>query len=129
MGDDLVEVAFVANEYEGAIVKALLEDRGIPSLEQRVGVDGARLGYSTLMGGGPQRVMVHAPRAEEARAILAEAAAEDLPEPVNARYLADAEGGRRVRGYGWAGAWARAMLVSIGTMALAFAIFLLLRVL
>lgn len=99
---------------------------------QRVGVDGPQLGSGLLNpGGGQQRVMVLASRAEEARAVLAETLVEDseaLPEPVNAAYLADARG-HRPRGYGLLGAYARIYLVSLAAIAAALAIFLLVRVL
>jgi putative signal transducing protein len=133
---DLVEVAFVGNEYEAAMIQALLEEQAIPSLQQQVGLDGRQLGYGSLpggvlAGGGSRRVMVHAHRAEEARALLAEALAEgdaDIPEPVNAKYLEDGTGGRKPRNYGLVGAFARIWLWSLGAMALAFAVFMLLRV-
>jgi Putative prokaryotic signal transducing protein len=74
---DLVEVAFVGNEYEPAIIQALLEESGIPSLQERAGLDGSYLSYMFLgPGGGQRRVMVHAHRAEDARALLAEAQAD-----------------------------------------------------
>ncbi|HEU4463398.1 MAG TPA: DUF2007 domain-containing protein [Solirubrobacterales bacterium] len=74
MADDLVEIAFVATEVEAAIIQALLEESGIPSLQQQVGPDGSKLGYIFVgLGGGSRRVMVHAHRAAEARAILDEA--------------------------------------------------------
>jgi AraC-like DNA-binding protein len=78
--EELVEVAFVENEFQGAVIQSLLEESGIPSLQQQVGASGSQLGYAFLgPGGGSRRVMVHAHRAEEARALLAEAeaAAED----------------------------------------------------
>lgn len=137
---DLVEVAFVGNEHEAAMIQALLEERDIPSLQQQVGLDGRQLGYGALTGGvlaggvlaggGSRRVMVHAHRAEEARALLAAALAEgdaEIPEPVNAEYLEDASGGRKPRSYGLIGAYARICLWSLGAMALAFAVFMLLR--
>jgi putative signal transducing protein len=129
VSDDLVEVAFVSNEYEAAMVQALLEENEIPSLQQRVGVDGATVGYAVLSGGGSRRVMVHTHRAEEARVLLAQARAEaeDLPEPVNARHLARAAGQRGPRGYGLVGAYARILLWSFGAFAVAFGVFLLSR--
>ena len=73
---DLVEVAFVGNEYEAVIIQALLEENDIPSLQEQAGADGSKWGYPWLgPGGGQRRVMVHAHRAEEARAVLAEAQA------------------------------------------------------
>jgi hypothetical protein len=127
--EDLVEVAFVGDEPEAEMVQGLLRERGLPSMQQRVGPNGPDLGYAFANpGGGSRRIMVHAHRAEEARAILAEAeaAVENFPEPVNAEYLADAMGGRP-RSYGLLGALARALLVSFGALALAFGVFLLLQ--
>lgn len=133
VGDsELVEVAFVANRYEAAIVQALLEENEIPSIEQQAGVDGPMLGYGYLTGAGSRRVMVHADRVEEAQKLLAEAKAEDeqtAPEPVNARYLDEARGGG-LRNYGVVGAYARMYLVVFLAMlgfALAFGVFMLLR--
>ena len=125
--DELVEIAFVGDEHQAAMIQALLEEKGIPSLQQQVGPSGPQLGYGVLHpGGGPRRVMVHAHRAEEARALLPEARAEDeVPEPVNARHLEDAEG-RGPREYGLLGAYARIYLWAFGAMALAFGGFALL---
>lgn len=129
-GSELVEVAFVGGEGEALMIQALLEQNEIPSLKQQVAPSGPRLGYGMLNpGGGAQRVMVHAHRAEEARALLAGALAENestAPEPVNADYLADAEG-RGPRNYGLIGGYARIWLVSLTVLALAFGIFMLLR--
>ena len=128
-GEELVEIAFVGDEYRGAVIQALLEDAGIPSLQQQVGPSGPQLGYGLLNpGGGARRVMVHAHRAEEARALLAEAEVDDdPPESINAEYLADAQGGRGPRNYGLIGAYARIYLVSFGVMALIFGVWMLLR--
>jgi hypothetical protein len=74
--------------------------------------------------------MVHANRAEQARALLAETLVEDeeeaAPEIANAKYLEEAGGGR-ARNYGVVGAYGRALLWSLVVMAAAFGIFLLLR--
>jgi putative signal transducing protein len=128
--EELVEVAFVADEPQAEMVRGLLRERGIPSLQQQVGPSGPQLGKGLLNpGGGSRRVMVHPQRAEEARAALAEAAAiEDIPDPVNAEYLADAQG-RRPRSYGLIGGLARALLVSFGVLALTFGIFTLVNAL
>jgi hypothetical protein len=118
------------------MIHGLLENAGIPSLLQQTGlnVDGPQLGFGLLprgFGGGPQQVMVHANRAEQARALLAETLVEDgeeaPPEIANAGYLEDATGGK-ARNYGVVGAYARAILWSLGIMAAAFGVFLLLRV-
>jgi len=91
--DDPVEIAFVGDEPQAAMIQALLEENEIPSLQQQVGPAGPQLGYGLLNpGGGTRRVMVHAHRAEEARALLAEVGAESeraLPEPANAGYLGE----------------------------------------
>ena len=129
---ELVEVAFVGDEVQAAMIQALLEQHEIPSLQEQVGPSGRQLGEPLLTPGGSRRVMVHAHRAEEARAVLAAAEAEgerEAPEPVNARYLEEAEGGRRLRDYGLIGAYIRIFAVSVAAialMALAFAAFLLL---
>jgi hypothetical protein len=125
-------VAFANDRIEGEMIHGLLENAGIPSLLQQVGlnVDGPQLGFGLAtrgFGGGPQRVMVHANRAEQASALLAETLVEEAwPEAVNAEYLEDTRGGRP-RNYGVVGAYARALLWSLGIMALAFAVFLLSR--
>lgn len=133
-GDELVDVAFGRDAVEAEMIKGLLEDAGIPSLLRQVGmsVDGPMLGHGLLprgFGGGPQHVMVHARNAEQARALLAETLVEDeeaWPEPENAEHLAN-ETGRKPRGYGLLGAYARIYLWSFGLMALVFGIFVLLR--
>lgn len=130
---ELVEVAFVGNEAEAAMIQALLEEQGIPSLQQQVAPSGPQLGYGLLNpGGGSRRVMVHSHRVEEAREVLVDAmgeAEQEAPEPVNAEYLEEAQGGRRLRSYGLIGAYARMWLVAFGTMALAFGGFMLARAL
>lgn len=129
--DDLVEVAFVGDEPEAAMIQGLLEDNGIRSLQQGVGPNGPMLGYGLLNpGGGSRRVMVHPRQAEKARALLAGVSADsesEPPEPVNADYLEDARGGHKPRNYGPIGAYARFYLVAFGVFAAAFAVFMLLR--
>lgn len=126
---ELVEVTFVGDEHQAAMIQALLEDHGVPSVQQQVGPSGPQLGYGLLNpGGGSRRIMVHAHRQEEARALLAEVMAESegSPEPVNAEHLADAEG-RKPRSYGLIGAYARIYFWSLAAMALIFGAFVLLR--
>src|SRR6187200_2758494 len=129
---DLVEVAFVGDEVQAAMIQALLEQHEIPSLQEQVGPSGRQLGEPLLNPGGSRRVMVHAHRVEEARAVLTEAMAEgeqDAPEPVNARYL-EAQSGRGLRSYGLIGAYMRIFAVSAAAMALmglTFVVYLLLR--
>lgn len=129
LSGELVEVAYAKDPTEAGMLQGLLENRGIPSALQARGIDGPQLGFGVLAG-SPQRVMVHANQAEKARALLAETLVEDeqaaWPEPVNTRYLEDG-GGRKPRGYGLVGAYARIYLWSFAIVAAAFGIFLLLR--
>ena len=120
-----VEVAYANDAVEAAMIQGLLENRGIPSVLQALGVNGPQLGFGVLAT-SPQRVMVRAGQAEEARALLAETEQKAPPETANAAYLEDA-GGKRPRGYGLLGAYARIYLWSFVAMAVAFGIFLLLR--
>lgn len=128
---ELVEVAFVGDEVEAAMIQALLEGAGIPSMQEQVGPSGRQLNTGLLTPGGTRRVMVHAHRAEEARALLADVTSEgeqEAPETVNARYLEEGSGWRGPRNYGVFGAYARMFAVSAAAMALFFAAFLLSRV-
>lgn len=130
--DELVAVAHVNSRGEAQIIQALLEDGGIPSLLQQLGPDGPTLGFGLLNpDGGFHRVMVHAGRSEEARALLTKAAVdserEASPESANARYLEEAQGGRKPRAYGLIGAYARIYAVSLVAMATMFGAYLLYR--
>jgi len=129
---DLEEIAFVGNEAEAMMIQALLEEHEIPSLQEQVTPSGPQLGYGLMNpGGGARRVMVPAQRADRARSLVVAARAEHeaLPEPVNAEYLEDAQGGRKPRNYGLIGAYARAYLVSFGAMVLMVGAYFLLRAL
>jgi hypothetical protein len=128
----LVEVAFAGDEVQAAMIQALLESNGIPSIQEQVGPSGRQLNTVLLSPGGTRRVMVHAHRAEEARALLAKATAEgdqEAPESVNARYLEEGSGGRAPRNYGLIGAYARILAVSTVAMGLVLAVFILFRAL
>jgi hypothetical protein len=133
-GRELVDVAFARDAVEAELIKGLLENAGIPSLLQQAGlnVDGPQLGFGLAtrgFGGGPQRVMVHADRAQQARSLLSNTLIEDegtSPEIEAAEYLDDGGGGR-ARNYGVIGAYARAMAWSLLVMGTAFGVFLLLR--
>lgn len=137
IGGELVEVAFVRDSIEGEMIRGVLEAAGIPSMLQQVGFDGAQLGLGPLpTHGGAQKVLVHAEREEEARALIAATLAEgedeanaEIPEPVNATYLEGAKKGRGPRDYGVVGAYTRIYLVSFGVMAAIFAVWLLSRAL
>jgi len=114
------------------MIRGVLEAAGIPSMLQQVGFDGAQLGMGPLpTHGGTQKVMVHAEREEEARALIGETLAEadaEIPESVNAEYLEEARG-RGPRNYGVFGAYGRIYLVSFGVLAAIFLFFLLSRAL
>jgi hypothetical protein len=126
---DLVEVAFVGDEFQAEMIRALLDEHGIPSLQQQVTPSGAQLGYGLMNpSGGARRVMVHSQRADRARALIEAATAEEIPpEPVNAEYLEDAKGGRKPRSYGLIGGYARAYFWSFLAMAGFFGVWVLLR--
>lgn len=126
---DLVEVAFVGDEFQAEMIRALLDEHGIPSMQQQVGPAGPQLGYGLMNpGGGARRVMVHPERADRARALIETTTAEaSLPEPVNAEYLEDATGGRKPRSYGVIGGYARAYFWSFLAMAGFFGAWVLLR--
>jgi hypothetical protein len=72
-GGELVEAAFVRSETEAEMVRGLLEGAGIPSILQAAGMfEAGRHGFGGLpVYGGAQKVMVHAHRLEDARAVLA----------------------------------------------------------
>lgn len=130
-GRELVSVAHANDRIEAEMIQGLLEGAGIPSVLQHVGIDGPQLGFGLLNpGGGSRRVMVHAHQAEEASTLLAQTFTENEPE--NWAETADAvhpeeTEGREPRNYGLIGAYARIWAWSFGLMALAFAVFMLLR--
>src|SRR5258705_10225486 len=127
---ELVEVAYANDQGEAAMIQGLLESGGIPSVLQPLGVNGPQLGFGVLAT-SPQRVLVHAGKAEDARTLLAETLVEDEPEAwpeiANARHLEDAGGRKKPRSYGLIGAYARIYLWSFGVLAVAFGVLLLFR--
>jgi hypothetical protein len=133
-GERLVEVAYATSAAEGEMIQGLLLNEEIPSILQPVGLAGPQVGIGAFRSGwtgGSRRVMVHAGRADEARALLAETMIEDeestQPEIANAKYLEEAGSGSGPRSYGRGGAYLRIYFWGFGAMALAFAVFLLLR--
>jgi hypothetical protein len=86
VSEELAKVALAGDAVEGAMIKGLLEDAGIPAFLQgsATKVDGGELAFGMLARGsmgGPQDVMVPAERAAEAAALLAAPpAARDEPE-------------------------------------------------
>jgi hypothetical protein len=127
---DLVQVAFSDDPVKAGIVQGLLENGGIPSLLQPTGLNGPLLGNG-LLSPGLQRVMVHAGQADDARRLLSETLVEEerqaVSEIANAKYLDDAKG-RRPRGYGLVGAYARIWIWSLGALGVVFGVFLLIRI-
>lgn len=129
-GDDLVQIAFAETREEAALIRGLLREEGIRSLAKQTGVNGPMLG-SGLLTRSPRRIYARREEADHARTLLAETMVEDplaeeVPEPANAGYLADATG-HRPRDYSLLGAYARAWLLGGAVLALAFAVFLVLR--
>jgi hypothetical protein len=127
-GDDLVQIAFADTREEAALIRGLLREEGIRSLARQTSIDGPMLG-SGLLARSPRRIYARAEDAERARTLLGETMVEDplaeeVPEPANAAYLADATG-RRPRDYSVLGAYARAWLVAGAVLALALAVFLI----
>jgi Putative prokaryotic signal transducing protein len=129
---DLVSVAYANDPMEAELIQGLLEDAGIPSALEHLGIDGPQLGFGLLNpGGGARRVMVRAGQSQEARTLLAEALVEGEPEDfaeVAAGSYSEEAAARKPRGYGLLGAYARIYAWSLAAFLLAFAIFLLLRI-
>jgi Putative prokaryotic signal transducing protein len=127
--DGLVQVAFAETREEAALIRGLLREEGIKSLAQRNAVAGHQPGAG-MLGRSPRRILVHPDHAAAARAFLAEVMVEEppeeIPEPANAGYLADAQG-RKPRDYGLAGGYARMWSSGFALLALAFVIFLLIH--
>ena len=116
-GDDLVAVAHVGNRGEAEMIQGLLEAGEIPSRVQRLGIDGPGLGIAWVdLKGGSHRVMVHADRFDEARALLAGSFAEEATE-------SEPQGEHLAR------AFVRLIAWSAAGFAVMLAIFLLSRVL
>jgi hypothetical protein len=129
-GDDLLEIAFADTREEAALIRGLLREEGIRSLAKQASINGPMLG-SGLLTPSPRRIYVRPDEAERARSLLAgtmveEPLAEEIPEPANAEYLADATG-RRPRGYSVLGAYGRAWTVAIAVLAVAFVVLLVLK--
>lgn len=127
LGGELVKAAYAQNQAEAEMIQGLLEVDGIISVLQAVGVNGLQLGFGVLAR-NPQRVLVRADQAEQARALLAQTPIEDegaWPDTDDASHLQTA-GGRGARSYGLIGAYARIYLWSLGAVVVAVAIFLLL---
>jgi hypothetical protein len=128
---ELVSVAFASDRAEAEMIKGLLDTAGIVSTVQQKGINGPQLGFGLLNpGGGAQQVLVRSDQAEAARALLEGTAVNEATDSVGGDDYLEAEeaSGGRARNYGLFGAYARIWVWSFGAMALAFGIFLLLRV-
>lgn len=128
--DDLVQIAYADTREEAALIRGLLREEGIRSLARQAGVEGG-VGTSSLLTRSPRRIYVRREDAAPARTLLAETMVEDplaeeLPEPANAGYLADATG-HRPRDYSVLGAYTRAWTVAIAVLVVAFVVLLALR--
>lgn len=129
MNEELERVAYANDRVEASMIQGLLDDGGIPSVLQALGLDGTQLGVGALTR-NPQRVMVRASQADAARTLLADALAEGeqelWPESLSPD---DAEEprGSKPRNYGLVGAYMRIYLWSFAIIAFALGVFLLLR--
>jgi hypothetical protein len=126
---ELVGVAYASDRAEAEMIRGLLETAGIASVAQQQGVDGPSVGIGLLNpAGGSRLIMVRADQVAAAQAVLAEVAEEVVGEFSDLDGLPEAPG-RGPRNYGLIGAYVRMILWSLAVMGLAFAIFLLLRLL
>lgn len=134
-GAELVEVAYADEPAEAEMIQGLLASNEISSVLQPTGLNISRIGGVGGLGSGygdrgSQRVMVHADQAEQARVLLDETMVESeeeaWPEIANTRHLEGGDG-RKSRGYGLVGAYARIYIFSLGAVVVAFGIFILLR--
>jgi hypothetical protein len=128
--DGLVQIAFGETREEAALIRGLLREDGIRSLAKQASINGPALGAG-LLTRSSRRIYVRPEDAEAARRLLSETMVEDpleqeIPEPANAEYLADATG-RKPRDYGLLGAYARAWIAALVILAVAFVLFIILR--
>ncbi len=128
--DGLVQIAFAETREEAALIRGLLREEGIRSLARQASINGPGLGAG-LLTQSPRRIYVRPDDAAAARRLLAETMVEDpleeeIPEPANAAYLADATG-RRPRDYTVLGAYARGWIAALAVLAIAFVLFVVLH--
>lgn len=129
-GEDLVQVAFADTREEAALIRGLLREEGIKSLARQAGLE-AGASTSAFLTRSPRHIYVRPEEAAAARKLIGETMVEDpleteIPESANAGYLADATGSKP-RDYSVLGAYARAWVVAIVVLAVAFAVLLVLR--
>lgn len=128
--DDLVQIAFADTREEAALIRGLLREEGIRSLAKQSSINGPSLGAG-LLTSSPRRIYVRPTDAARSRELLGEVMVEDpaeeeIPEPANATYLADATG-HRPRDYSVLGAYTRAWVVGLAVLAVVLVVFLLLH--
>ena len=129
-GSDLIQIAFADTREEAALIRGLLREEGIRSLANQGSLNGPALGAG-LLTRSTRRIYVRPEDAEHARKLLGETMVEDpleeeIPEPANATYLADAQG-HKPRNYSVLGAYTRAWVVGIALLAVVFVVFLIAR--
>jgi hypothetical protein len=127
-GSDLIQIAFADTREEAALIRGLLREEGIRSLAKQGSISGPALGAG-LLTRSTRRIYVRPEDAEHARKLLGETMVEDpleeeIPEPANATYLAEAQG-HKPRDYNVIGAYARAWIVGLAVLGLVFVVFLL----
>lgn len=84
--EPLVRVAFTQNQAESDLIENILREEGIPSLVRRTrGFD-----VPDFLAAGPRDVLVHASRAEAARALLRDADVAETVEPLSDQSVGDA---------------------------------------
>jgi hypothetical protein len=128
--EDLVQIAFADTREEAALIRGLLREEGIRSLAKQGSINGPSLGAG-LLTSSPRRIYVRPTDAAPARKLLGDVMVEDpsedeVPEPANATYLADATG-HKPRNYTVLGAYTRAWLVGLVVLAVILVVFLLLH--
>jgi hypothetical protein len=128
-GADLVQVAFADTREEAALIRGLLREAKIRSLAKQAGINGPGLGAGPLTQSS-RRIYVVPGDAVAARELIGETMveepAEEIPEPANAVYLADAQG-RKPRDYTLLGAYARSWLFGAAVLAVVLLVFLLIH--
>jgi hypothetical protein len=127
--EDLVQIAFAETREEAALIRGLLREDGIRSLARQASLAGGGGMGGGLLTRSPRRIYVRPTDAAAARKLLAETMVEDpleeeIPEPANAAYLADAIG-HKPRDYSLLGAYTRVLLVAFAVLAIVFVVFLL----
>jgi hypothetical protein len=129
-GADLTQIAYADTREEAALIRGLLREAKIQSIARQAGAE-AGASTSAFLLGTPRRIYVRPGDAVAARELIGEIMVEEpveeeIPEPANATYLAEAEG-RGPRDYNVLGAYARAWLIGVAVLGLILVAFLLLR--